>query len=171
MLFRSFTAITFLNNLRRGDVIIIDSERRSSVPYIVIDEAQDYADPRPRVMSLNRQVKRVGYQDVSDNGRVVGAVTLPPTFDSRSAKSKAWLSDQMKSISKSAAPTDKPRNRDTRHDDDVNRLRKALRLHPCHGCNDRNDHARWYERLYSADRKSTRLNSSHIPLSRMPSSA
>ena len=156
---RKFTAITFLNNLRRGDVIIIDSERRSSVPYIVIDEAQDYADPRPRVMSLNRQVKRVGYQDVSDNGRVVGAVTLPPTFDSRSAKSKAWLSDQMKSISKSAAPTDKPRNRDTRHDDDVNRLRKALRLHPCHGCNDRDDHARWYERLYSADREIRKLES------------
>ena len=35
------------------------------------------------------------------------------------------------------------------------------------GCNDR-EIARWFD---IKDRKSTRLNSSHIPLSRMPSSA
>lgn len=154
---RKYTAISFLNNLARGDVIIIDSDRRSSVPYVVIDEAQDYADPRPRLVSLNRQVKRIGYQDVGDNGRVVGSVKLPPTFDSRSAKSKAWLADQLKSVSRTAEPVAHKRARDSRLDDDANRLRKALRAHPCHGCNDRDEHARWHERLYSADREIRKL--------------
>lgn len=154
---RKFTAISFLNNVARGDIVIIDSDRRSTVPYVVIDEAQDYADPRPRVMSLNRQVKRIGYQDVGDTGRVVGQVRLPPTFDSRSAKSRAWLADQMKNVSKSAAPEKRSKNSESRNDIDVDRLRKALRSHPCHGCNDRDDHARWHERLYSADREIRKL--------------
>lgn len=154
---RKYTAISFLNNLARGDVIVIDSDRRSTVPYVVIDEAQDYADPRPRVMSLNRQVKRIGYQDVGDSGSVVGQVRLPPTFDSRSAKSRAWLSDQIKSVSKSASHQKVDKRKDKHSDADVDRLRKALRAHPCHGCKDRNEHARWHERLFSADREIRKL--------------
>ena len=156
---RKYTAISFLNNLARGDVIVVDSDRRTSVPYIVIDEAQDYTDPRPRVMSLNRTVKRIGYQDVSDNGRVVGQVRLPPTFDSRSAKSKNWLADQLKSVAKSAPPNEKSRHRADTKDSDIDKLRKALRAHPCHGCNERDEHARWHERLYSADREIRKLES------------
>jgi ATP-dependent RNA helicase HelY len=156
---RKYTAISFLNNLARGDVLVVDSDRRTSVPYIVIDEAQDYADPRPRVMSLNRTVKRIGYQDVNDNGRVVGHVRLPPTFDSRSAKSKNWLADQLKSVAKSASPGGRSRHRDDVKDSDIDRLRRALRAHPCHGCNERDEHARWHERLYSADREIRKLES------------
>jgi ATP-dependent RNA helicase HelY len=40
-----------------------------------------------------------------------------------------------------------------RHGDEVDRLRAALREHPCHGCPDREDHARWAERWFKLDQE------------------
>ncbi len=155
---RRFANINFLNDLARGDVIVIDTHRRSSVPYVVLDEARDAEDPRPRVMSIHKEIKRIGYGELSDGGRIVGVVRIPPLFDSRAAKSKAWLVEQMK---KFAARADKPEKKDdpvhTQADVEISRLRKALRAHPCHGCNDREQHARWYERIWEADREIRKL--------------
>ena len=38
--------------------------------------------------------------------------------------------------------------RPTRRASEITRLRAELRRHPCHGCADREDHARWAERYY-----------------------
>ncbi|MGH3417562.1 MAG: DEAD/DEAH box helicase, partial [Actinocrinis sp.] len=38
-------------------------------------------------------------------------------------------------------------------DDEIARLRKALRSHPCHGCEDRENHARWAERHQRLERE------------------
>ncbi|NED03661.1 hypothetical protein G3I55_18560, partial [Streptomyces sp. SID6648] len=37
------------------------------------------------------------------------------------------------------------------------RLRKAIRAHPCHGCDDREDHARWAERYHRLLRDTSQL--------------
>ena len=156
---RRNAAVTFLNELTRGDVIVVDTDRRSSVPYVVLDEARDYEDPRPRVMSVNKQVQRLAFSDVGDNGRVVGRVNIPPTFDSRSAKGKTWLIEQMRAASKSAPPVVHESKSDSRTEIEMTRLRRALRAHPCHGCNDREDHARWFERMFSTQREIRKLES------------
>jgi ATP-dependent RNA helicase HelY len=157
---RRFNNITFLNGLTRGDIIVIDSHRRSSVPYVVLDEARDFEDPRPRVMSMNKEVKRLAFSDLADGGRVLGTVRIPPMFDSRAAKSKQWLVDQMKKFS---AQDEKPerdqRPSESRNEIEISRLRKAMRAHPCHGCNDREEHARWYDRIFTADREIRKLES------------
>ena len=55
--------------------------------------------------------------------------------------------------------TDKPHRKrpDTAHDQQIARLRADLKAHPCHGCPDREDHARWGERWFKLDRDTATL--------------
>ena len=39
------------------------------------------------------------------------------------------------------------------NNDEVSELRARLRAHPCHGCQDREAHARWAERYFRAQRQ------------------
>lgn len=155
---RRFSAVNFLNGLERGDVFLVEGQRRASVPYVVLDPPQDAVDPRPRVMSMNGIVKRVGYTDVGDDAVLAGRITLPPTFDSRSAKSRHWLGQQLSNRVASAPRRERAKQLGP-SDAEVSRLRKALRAHPCHGCNDREEHARWHERSASARRDIAKLES------------
>lgn len=42
-------------------------------------------------------------------------------------------------------------------DEELRRLREQLRAHPCHGCPDREDHARWAERWLRLERDTEKL--------------
>jgi ATP-dependent RNA helicase HelY len=42
-------------------------------------------------------------------------------------------------------------------DEEINRLRRELRQHPCHGCDEREDHARWAERYHKLLRETEGL--------------
>ena len=42
-------------------------------------------------------------------------------------------------------------------DAEIARLRLALRAHPCHGCDEREDHARWAERYHRLERETRQL--------------
>ena len=157
---RRNSATNFLNEVQRGDVIVIDAPRRSSAPFVVLDEARDLDDPRPRVMSQSRVVKRIGYTDVGDSGRRIGQIRIPPTFDSRSPKTRNWLADQLATIAKSAPPIpDQEPGTQTGTDVEISRLRNAIRVHACHGCNDREEHVRWHERIHSTKREIEKLES------------
>jgi len=150
-------AVIFLNELGRGDVFVVGNGRRSHVPYVVIDTARDIDDPRPRVMSTSKQVKRIGQEDLDDDGRFIGRVNLPPTFDSRSVKTRNWLSDQIEQLARKTPKIDVEKRSENRTDIEIARLRKALRAHVCHGCNDREAHVRWFERVSSTQRDIARL--------------
>jgi ATP-dependent RNA helicase HelY len=53
-------------------------------------------------------------------------------------------------------PSSRSRGRDAiTHADDpeLQEMRAQLRAHPCHGCSDREDHARWAERYFRLDRE------------------
>ena len=149
---RRANATNFLNELRRGDVIAFDDGRRHSVPYLVIDEARDYEDPRPRVISSNGQVKRISISDLADEANVLGAVQIPPQFDSRNVKSRKWVSENLANFAKSMKHSSGPKEHQTSDEVELNRLRKALKAHPCHGCSDREVHARWHEREFLSKR-------------------
>jgi ATP-dependent RNA helicase HelY len=123
---------------------------------VVLDPAQDATDPRPRVMSLHGDVKRIGVQEVGDSGVLAGRVNMPPTFDSRSAKSRSWLADRLKETARSG-PSVQREAPSRPNDAEINRLRKALRAHPCHGCDEREQHARWHERIATATKDITKL--------------
>ena len=153
---RKFESINFLNSLDRGDVFISDTNRRADVLHVVLNEAQDPDDPRPRVMTINEQVKRLGIYDLGEGARVVGQIRLPNGFDSRSAKSRDWLGKQLKSISYSEN-TKVSKVKSASVQTEIDRLRRAIRSHPCHGCSDREEHLRWQERNRSALRDIRKL--------------
>ena len=67
-------------------------------------------------------------------------------------------------------PNDQPRDRDV-HTMTEDELDREIRLGLDDWCDLLDDLLNTCGMLPSRDRKSTRLNSSHIPLSRMPSSA
>ena len=60
-----------------------------------------------------------------------------------------------------AATTCRERSRDARSqaadDREIARLRAAIRQHPCHGCDEREDHARWAERYHRLQRDTQAL--------------
>ncbi|MBU6347167.1 MAG: DEAD/DEAH box helicase [Actinomycetales bacterium] len=155
---RRFANIEFLNSLKRGDVFLMSSGRRTGVLHTVLDPAQDADDPRPRVMSFNKQVKRIGFFDMEESAEVVGNIRITPTFDSRSSKSRHWLSLEMQKLGKvttsKGAKTSSP---DHDAEVEIDRLRKAIRSHPCHGCTDREEHVRWSQRNRDAQKDIKKL--------------
>ena len=124
--------------------------------FVVLNEAQDADDPRPRIMTINEQVKRVGIYDLDEGARVVGQIRLPNNFDSRSAKSRDWLAKQLKGVS-FRDQAKQPKLKSASVQTEIDRLRRAIRSHPCHGCSDREDHLRWQERNRSAQRDIRKL--------------
>jgi ATP-dependent RNA helicase HelY len=110
-------------------------------------------------MSLSHNVKRIGFTDLGDAPTIIGRINIPATFDSRSPKTRKWLGEQMRVISAKAPSFEKAEKLETRVDIEISRLRKALRSHPCHGCNDREDHVRWHDRIYNAQREISKLES------------
>jgi ATP-dependent RNA helicase HelY len=104
-------------------------------------------------------VKRIGYTDVGEIGRVIGRIRIPATFDSRSPKTRTWLADQIADISRGAPREESTAQSETQADVEVSRLRKAIRAHACHGCNDREEHVRWHERIYTTQREIEKLES------------
>lgn len=149
---RRIEATNFLNNLRRGDVIALSDGHRRSVPYLVLDEARDFNDPRPRVISRNGQAKRISGSDFLDGTVVLGAMNLPSKFDSRNLKTRKWISENLSKFEKKTIENKFEKNHVVSQDVEVNRLRKELRAHPCHGCDEREVHARWHERIHLSQR-------------------
>jgi ATP-dependent RNA helicase HelY len=154
---RRFSNTNFLNELSRGDVFVMASGRRESVPHVVLNEAQDSTDPRPRVMSLNKVVKRIGVFDLEEQPKMLGAIVLPPNFDSRSVKSQKWLAEQLMKYARGVKPGAEKKVSQSRTQTEIDRLRKALRAHPCHGCSDREDHVRWFDRNADSERSIRKL--------------
>ena len=154
---RRTKATNFFNELRRGDVLLLETGQRRDTTYLVLDEARDYVDPRPRVISSNGLVKRLSISDYTESAKVLGALQIPTKFDSRNSKSRIWVSEQLNRFGKNKLEKSSPKEHFISEDVEIARLRKALRNHPCHGCDDRETHARWHERIYSSERDINKL--------------
>jgi ATP-dependent RNA helicase HelY len=55
------------------------------------------------------------------------------------------------------AASDQARGDEPAAGDQVDRLRSAMRNHPCHDCPDRDEHVRWAERAWQTEREQRRL--------------
>jgi ATP-dependent RNA helicase HelY len=108
--------------------------------------------PRPLVLTAERQVKRLGQVDFPVPVEALERMRIPKSFNPRSPQSRRDLASAMRSKAGSAgwsAPARHRKERSAAADDtEIARLRGAIRAHPCHGCDDREDHARWAERYH-----------------------
>ncbi len=150
---RRAAAADSLDRLRPGDVIRVPAGRRPGLA-VVLDPrggAPVPGDPRPVVLTVDRQVKRLTVMDFPSPVEPLGRMRIPKSFNARSPQARRDLASSLRNLA--VAENGRPAKWRTGAGDDpeITRLREALRRHPCHGCADREEHARWAER---ADRLS-----------------
>ena len=142
---RRAAAAVSLEALRVGDVIRMPGGRRAELAIVV--EAPTGADPdRLTVVTDARQLKRMSSADFTAEVAPVGRVRVPKGFQPRAPQARRDLISSLRALRLDDVDR-APRQRSAASDDaEIARLRAAIRQHPCHGCADREHHARWAER-------------------------
>ncbi|TDV44884.1 DEAD/DEAH box helicase [Actinophytocola oryzae] len=144
---RRAEAARSLEALRKGDVIAVPSGRRAGLAIVVDPGLDPSGDARPLVITEDRWAGRLSVADFPTPVEALGRVKLPKQVDLRSPRSRRDLASTLRNTG-----IEPPRHRRrgggevVGEDADVAALRRALRNHPCHGCDDRETHARWAER-------------------------
>ena len=163
---RRAAAATSLERLKTGDIIQIPGGRRAGLA-VVLDPGlgNGREGPNPYVLTAERQTVRLTLLDFPNPVEPLATMRIPKTFNHKSPQSRRELAIALRTKAKAADvdPGDKPdrpgRQRAAGADDpEIARLRKALRAHPCHGCTDREAHARWAERYYRLQREQEGLD-------------
>ena len=137
-----------LRELRRGEVVALPSGRRSA-PAVVVEESREAMSARIGVVTLDRQFRRVSAADLTSPPARLGRLKLGSDVDPRSARERKALAQRLRPFAEEAS-SHRPRRapRDGAADERISDLRALMRGHPCHGCADREAHARWSERFY-----------------------
>ncbi len=143
---RRAEAAKSLENLRKGDVIAIPSGRRSGLAIVIDPGLEPMAEPRPLVVNEDRWAGRVSVADFTTPVEALGRIKLPKHVDTRSPKSRRDLASTLRNTGISAPGGRSRRRADPGDDEELASLRRAMRAHPCHGCDERESHARWAER-------------------------
>jgi len=144
-----------LSRLLPGDVVDVPAGKSPGLA-VVLSSDHESREPRPAVMTLDNQLRRIGLHDVEGPLSPITRIRIPKTFNAKVPKSRRDLASSVRNAIRENRPPAPPRR-----DDDFGRasaapnqekriaeLRRELRAHPCHGCSEREDHARWSERWW-----------------------
>ncbi len=151
---RRAAVATSLAALKPGDVIVIPSGRRSGVAVVLDPGLHERDEPRPSVLTVDRQVKRLSVVDFPAPAERLENIRIPKLFNPRSANARRDLAARLKEVA-GDIHVDRPRKQrsGTGEDATVLELRRLIRQHPCHGCDEREQHARWAERYHRLQRE------------------
>ena len=148
-----------LRALRPGDVIAVPGGRRAGLA-VVLDPDAGGDEPRPLVLTEDRWAGRLSTADFPGPVEALGRMRLPRHVNHRVPAVRRDLASSLRNTG-IVAPTTSRRGRSRKGapDDDaeLGALRRALRAHPCHGCADREAHARWAERHQRLERETEQL--------------
>ncbi|WP_250289261.1 DEAD/DEAH box helicase [Streptomyces atroolivaceus] len=166
---RRVAAASSLEKLKPGDVIHVPTGKFAGLA-LVLDpglpagrtnghRGLEYHDgPRPLVLTAERQVKRLAQIDFPVPVEALERMRVPKSFNPRSPQSRRDLASALRSKAGHIDPGRHRKQRATAADDrEIARLRTELRAHPCHGCDEREDHARWAERYHRLQRDTRQL--------------
>jgi ATP-dependent RNA helicase HelY len=162
---RRHEAIESLRHLRRGDVIEVPTGKFAGYA-VVIDNGWDELNPRPYVVTADRQARRLAVIDFPVPVRAVGQVKVPKSFNGRNPQMRRDLASALRSRTHDLAPPPPGQRKkaagngggpETAADREVASLREQLRHHPCHACPDREDHDRWAQRWFKLERDAATL--------------
>ncbi len=130
-----------LEGLRRGDIIQVTAGRRAGVAVVL--------EQRPAgiliVLTAGRQVRRLSAADFSGPVQPIDRIRVPAWFSERSAKHRRDLAVTVRDRM-AGRDLGRPRRSAETPDDEVAALRRRLREHPCHACQDRDQHVRQAEK-------------------------
>ncbi|GGC83617.1 hypothetical protein GCM10011512_07980 [Tersicoccus solisilvae] len=159
-------AMASLDRLRPGDVIEVPTGRSAGFVVVLRPETNGY-EPRTTVLTLGHQVRRITAQDLQGEVRTVGSVRIPKHFDAKNPRERRDLASSLRNAlhEKRPSPGEKQRQGDghgteratDRQEARIADLRRQVRAHPCHGCSDREQHARWAERWHRLNRETEGL--------------
>jgi ATP-dependent RNA helicase HelY len=166
---RQAEAAASLESLRRGDIVRVPGGRRAGIA-LVLESAAATADPPGLlVLTEGRQVKRLTLADFPMPVAPIDRVRIPNWFSARSAKHRRDLASTVRNKLAGHDLGRPPRGRRADGADggggpgaggadaEIAGLRRRLRQHPCHGCADREEHARAAERYDRLDREAQAL--------------
>jgi ATP-dependent RNA helicase HelY len=157
---RRLEAVRSLETLRIGDVVRVPAGRRAGLAVVLDPGLSPNDDPRPFVLLEDRQVKRLSMVEFTAPVTPLGRVKVPRNFNARSPQARRDLASSLRAL---GLDPDGERPRKARaaaaDDAEIARLRRDLRNHPCHGCDEREDHARWAERSSKLKRDTDTLRS------------
>ena len=149
-----------LRALRPGDVIAVPGGRRAGLAVVLDPDAGGDQEPRPLVLTEDRWAGRLSTADFPGPVAPLGRMRLPRHVNHRVPAVRRDLAATLRNTGL-VAPVTGRRGKAGRGapDDDaeLGTLRRALRAHPCHGCDDREAHARWAERHARLERETEQL--------------
>ncbi|OYO22234.1 RNA helicase [Enemella dayhoffiae] len=146
-----------LLQLQPGDIIHVPSGRLQGWAVVIDPGVRSHREePHPLVMGEDRQTKRLTLNDFPTPARPVGRMRIPKKFHvkephSRRSLHAAFLA-RLNEIDRSPSRW-RPGAMDAEVADRVAELRAELQRHPCHGCPDREQHARWAEKALRLERE------------------
>ncbi|CAN5558602.1 DEAD/DEAH box helicase [soil metagenome] len=152
-----------LQDLKPGEVVHLASGRRRGLAVVLRSPQKQQYAPEPSVLTSDGQIRRIGVSELEEPLHVLATVRVPKHFNARNASNRRDLAATLRAqVSADAAPRSKPRPQVEVEGDpaaaaEVDRLTSALRRHPCHGCPEREDHARWSQRWWTLRRESDDL--------------
>ncbi|MFF3460232.1 DEAD/DEAH box helicase [Streptomyces sp. NPDC002730] len=166
---RRAAAASSLEKLKPGDVIHVPTGKFAGLA-LVLDPGfpagrsnghrgfEQHDGPRPLVLTAERQVKRLASMDFPVPVEALERMRIPKSFNPRSPQSRRDLASALRTKAGHIVPERHRKQRAAAADDrEITRLRAELRAHPCHGCDEREDHARWAERYHRLQRDTQQL--------------
>ncbi|MEE2569120.1 DEAD/DEAH box helicase [Pseudarthrobacter sp. J64] len=154
-----------LARLLPGDVVDVPLGR-SPGPVVVLAADHHSREPRPSVLTLDGQLRRVGTDDLDGPIAPITRIRIPKGFNGKTPKSRRDLASAVRDALRDNRPLSPASARNNAftgpsasadQEKRIVQLRKALRAHPCHGCSEREDHARWSERWWKLRRETDGL--------------
>lgn len=156
-------AVDSLARLKPGDVIKVPAGKFAGYA-VVVDPGFSDEGPRPYVVTAERQARRLAMIDFPVPVEALTTVRVPRNFNGRNPQMRRDLASALRD--RTQGLVDPPPSRAARsgagaapdpEDAEVARLRAEMKAHPCHGCADREDHARWAERWHKLRRDTDTL--------------
>ena len=156
---RRAAAVSSLERLRVGDVIRVPQGRRAGLAVVLEPGAGGFGEPRPLVLTQDRWAGRISAADFPGPVDVLERIRVPKHFNHRSPGAR-------RDLAASVSATGLDRHGEGRRqrgkgnageDAEIALLKVQLRQHPCHGCPEREDHARWAERRHRLQRDTDAL--------------
>ncbi|HUP99084.1 MAG TPA: DEAD/DEAH box helicase [Aeromicrobium sp.] len=142
--------------LKPGDVIRVPGGRWAGLAVVIDPGLRSSDDPRPFVLTAGRHARRLALVDFPSPVTPLTRMRVPKSFNPRNPQSRRDLAHRL-TAAVDAPKSSKPHGekaKSAHHSDDprIADLRKRIRHHPCHGCPDRESHARWAERYVRLQR-------------------
>ncbi|MGE5133402.1 MAG: DEAD/DEAH box helicase [Gemmatimonadota bacterium] len=120
------------------------------------------AQPLPLVLTAGRQVRRLSVADFPVPATVVDRIRIPGWFSARSPKHRRDLAATVRTkvADRDLGRLPRPEQREPVGQEAIAEIRRRLRQHPCHGCPDREQHAREADQYLRLQQEVERLETS-----------